>query len=348
MTTLVVPSTSAPCGLVSYLQSIARLELSPGPDFLVVARSELARGLAPARTVATGPSRREMTDTLRAVADRYETVESHGPRALLAARHARLNSRKLQHVFHESPLNDPLRGLPEVALAMGLRRYANGVALADHLRRLGVGVGGVLPPVLWPDVQTLTREAARDALGVDGDILLGVIGRLNPSKAPGLALEAVLVLPPHLLTRTTLVFVGAGPLALQLRARAREVGLRAAFVGTVPGAAALVKAFDTVVVPSPRESFGLSFAEALLAGVPVAAVRSPGTLLLTHTGRSPFQLANPDPASLGQAIERGLTSDIDQRALRAAILATYGPQSSAGRLANHYADGSAAAERLRV
>jgi glycosyltransferase involved in cell wall biosynthesis len=349
MATLVVPSTSAPCGLVSYLTALARLELPAPPAFLVTTGSVLAGDLGPGiETVESGPSRREMTAALRDAHARFTRVETHGPRSLVAARAARIAPHRIRHVFHESPFNDPRRGLGEVALGVGLRRYANGQALADGLRRVGIRVEGVLPPVLWPPADPLSREAARHAIGISGDVLLGVVGRLNRSKAPLLALEAVHRLPAALRDRVTLVFVGDGPETTALRDRAAALDRRVVLLGTVPAASRLLPAFDAVIVPSPRESFGLTLTEAAIAGVPVAAVRSPGASLIAGGDRR-LELAAPDPDSLATCIARALAQPADAGdALRDHILGTYGPQASTARYAAHYADEPAAVERDRV
>ena len=159
-----------------------------------------------------------------------------------------------------------------------------------------------MPPIAAETVLQ-PRELVRSALGAeDTELLIGVVGRLSPLKYPGLVIDAVSRLPESDRASATVLFVGAGPLAADLRGRASEVGIDARFSGSIPNAASLMAAFDLIVVPSQRETFCLSMAEAIMAKVPEPfAVASPGSRWLTDDGRL-LGLAEPNGEALAQAI----------------------------------------------
>ncbi len=71
------------------------------------------------------------------------------------------------------------------------------------------------------------------------------------------------------------VIVGEGRERATLAVEARAKGLeRVHLVGGDPSPGDVLNAFDSLVVPSRYESFGLTLAEGLWAGVPVVATRS--------------------------------------------------------------------------
>ena len=183
-----------------------------------------------------------------------------------------------------------------ISLAAWQRRMAG---LADAVivpsaaaRRRLADLGAPLDPdrvhVVAPVVRAFATAADPPA---DGPAL--VAGRLAPEKGVEVAIEAC-----HR-AHVPRVVAGDGPLAAQLRARARgDVEL----VGRVPAAelAALRARASVAVIPSrSAETFALAAAEAMAAGLPVAASRI-GALpeLVEEAG-----LAAPgDPADLARVI----------------------------------------------
>jgi glycosyltransferase involved in cell wall biosynthesis len=335
--TLVVPSTSAPSGLVTYLLGIARLELSLPPAFVAVPGSELATRLDDdIEVIPSGPSRSELTRTLRSEGRRFTAIETHGARALAAARAAAVPPRRHRHVFHETVASMGARGVGERALAAGLAKFANSEAVAANV---GVrhGTVEVLPPVAWLPDELLDRDSAREALGLPArTVVVAVIGRLSPAKRPELAVEAVAEVAAEHGRAVYLAFVGAGPSAPVLRSRAAELGVELTLLGEVAAAAASVRAFDAVVGTSPEESFGLALAEAILAEVPVAAVASPGARGLTDDGRL-LELAEPHPSALARAILAALDSPPERLvALKAHVAERHGEAARRPLYERHY------------
>lgn len=116
------------------------------------------------------------------------------------------------------------------------------------------------------------RSSIRASWGVPDEALVaGYLGRLSPEKDP----DAMIRLATQLPEPWHVVIVGEGRErnALEQRVEDQQLG-RTHVVGgsALPGD--VLRAFDTLVVPSRYESFGLTIAEGLWAEIPVVATRS--------------------------------------------------------------------------
>jgi glycosyltransferase involved in cell wall biosynthesis len=191
---------------------------------------------------------------------------------------------------------------------------ANSRATADCLAPLFPGVPRAIvhPPLETgrPPLPAAEREALRAELGVPpGTPLLLHVGRMEAGKGHRLLLEALRRLPPSL--PFTCLVVG-GPQrpeesaywealchqveALGLQGRVRLLGQRA----DVPR---LLRAADIYCQPNVSpDSFGLTFVEALDAGLPVLTTAMGGALEIVdaRTGL----LVEPEPKAVAAALER--------------------------------------------
>lgn len=136
-------------------------------------------------------------------------------------------------------------------------------AYKRRMRRIDHGVPGPL--------EIYGKQAARAAFGLPQDVWLAVsTGRLTRDKNH-LALAAALCRLDDL----HVAIAGAGPEREALTAFARENGVaeRLHFVGEVPPTRIFefLAAGDVFAFPSVNETFGLSAAEAAIAGLPVVA-----------------------------------------------------------------------------
>lgn len=237
-------------------------------------------------------------------------------------------------------------------VARPLGRLADGVVgpveeLVDPTGR----ADAALVPVPPPEAPPAPRDEARAfwaAHGVpDGpDLLLGMVGRLVPYKGVD---DAVRALARPAAEGWRLVVVGDDdPAAVgeseRLSALARELGVgdRVAFTGAVAGASRWLAGFDALAVLTkpggrrtpPREGFGTSAFEAMLAGVPVVAVEG-GAVVRRLAGRAGFGVPAADP----DAVARALGALRDPATRRAA--------GEAGReLVADFPDAPTCAERL--
>ncbi len=181
---------------------------------------------------------------------------------------------------------------PRVALAChfpGELPWTDGaeVLLAQVDRLVAVSELAVesLPParragvrIIWNAVDgsrlqpSRSASLTRAAWGIpDGAKVAGYLGRLSPEKDP----DAMLRLANELPAPWHVVIVGDGREHATMAEQVDRLGLTR--VRLVPGSTAVgdvLAAFDTLVVPSKFESFGLTMAEGFWAGVPVVATRS--------------------------------------------------------------------------
>jgi D-inositol-3-phosphate glycosyltransferase len=158
------------------------------------------------------------------------------------------------------------------------------------------------------------RHAERSALG-GGRIVL-FVGRLQPLKAPDLAVRALAALDPLLPADgvpTRLVVVGGAsgsgigtsdPASLRRLAAALDVEDRVAFLAPrrQPELAALYRAADVVLMPSHSESFGLVALEALACGTPVVASAVGGLPHVLGDDGGGTLVEGHDPAAFARAL----------------------------------------------
>jgi glycosyltransferase involved in cell wall biosynthesis len=135
----------------------------------------------------------------------------------------------------------------------------------ERLRALGAPLPWERVHVLAPPVRALAEESQTSA--PSGDYAL-VVSRLSPEKGVDVAIEACRM------AGIPLVVAGEGPRRESLRAQAGAADVR--FVGRVDDArlAALRAGAALALAPSrSAETFGVAAAEAMAAGLPVAASR---------------------------------------------------------------------------
>jgi glycosyltransferase involved in cell wall biosynthesis len=155
--------------------------------------------------------------------------------------------------------------------------------------------------VIWNAVDARRLEVRRDrpemraAWGVPTDAtVVGFLGRLAPEKDPGAMIRLAEGLPDP--WHVVLVGEGRERAALAEAIRSRKLD-RVHLVGGDPAAGDVLNAFDTLLVPSHYESFGLTLAEGLWAGLPVIATSSglaklkPGLVREIEVGAETQELA---------------------------------------------------------
>jgi N-acetyl-alpha-D-glucosaminyl L-malate synthase BshA len=120
---------------------------------------------------------------------------------------------------------------------------------------------------------------------------------------------------------SVLVMVGDGPERDSAENEARQLGVddRVFFLGKIEAVAPLLAGADLFLLPSDKESFGLSALEALASGVPVIGTRAGGLPEVVRHGETGFLAEVGDIEAMSDAAI-GLLSDNDrwQRASAAA------------------------------
>jgi glycosyltransferase involved in cell wall biosynthesis len=124
-------------------------------------------------------------------------------------------------------------------------------------------------------VDTLTRAAARERLGIRADALVaGWVGRLSREKGADVMLDALAASDP----KWHLSIVGEGDELDRLRqqAAALRIADRISWHGHIANAGSLITAFDVLVLSSRTEGTPIVLLEAMNASVPIIATRVGG------------------------------------------------------------------------
>ncbi|HEX2141849.1 MAG TPA: glycosyltransferase family 4 protein, partial [Candidatus Limnocylindria bacterium] len=148
----------------------------------------------------------------------------------------------------------------------------------------------------------------RRELGVpDGDVLVGVVARLEPEKGHEhlvAAWPAVMTAAPN----AWLVMVGEGSQEAALRRQVaglpRPVTERVLFAGRRADISAITAELDVAVLPSLREAQGISLLEAMARRVPVVASAVGGIPEVVTDGVDGLLVPPRSPSALADAIVR--------------------------------------------
>ncbi|HEX6988860.1 MAG TPA: glycosyltransferase family 4 protein [Bacillota bacterium] len=279
---------------------------------------------------------------------RADIIEAHGWRAGWRARAVARRWRcPLIVVVHAYPPSARAARWVWRGLEHGLTpRPAAYVAVSEPLARwlrpqvaAPVHVVRLVPPRPRP----LSPADARRALGLPRHWrVAGSIGRLVSDKGTDLLLRAWARLPPDLRAHWRLAVVGDGPERRRLTRLAAGLGVgdSVLWLGEVPGAGALVAAFDVYVQPSRREGLGLAALEAAAAGVPAVLSRGGGLAELARL--APAAVPPGDVPALAASLGRLLGMTPEERrgagaAFRARAAARFPEGAGASALAQVYA-----------
>lgn len=172
------------------------------------------------------------------------------------------------------------------------------------------------------------RESARAALGVGPRPLVLFAGRLQPLKAPDVAVRAVAALAARRPDLDPALVVlggpsgrnGVGPEALVAVARDLGIADRVRVLPPVPHdrLPAWYRAADVLIVPSRAESFGLVALEAAACGTPVVASDVGGLRTAVRDGTTGLLVPPGSPGAFADALERVLSDSTFRRTLGAA------------------------------
>lgn len=124
----------------------------------------------------------------------------------------------------------------------------------------------------------IDRAAAREHLGLAQDkYVFSNVGRLHPDKDQKTLINAFAKVAAEL-PDAILVILGKGRLEKELKQQVKELHLhdRVLFLGVIPQAVNYFKAFDSFVLSSDYEPFGMVLLEAILAEVPVITTNAGG------------------------------------------------------------------------
>lgn len=167
------------------------------------------------------------------------------------------------------------------------------------------------------DCGSVSREAARRALGITRPLAVAVIGQITPLKRQDLFLRAAAkLIKEHRMSYAEFVIAGevqpedgeySGELRLLIRQH--EISDQVRFTGWIENLPPLLTAFDVVVAPSENEAFSLALAEAMAAGCATIAARVGGMAEMIDDGRTGLLFAPDDEAALVASLQRLIASE---------------------------------------
>ena len=138
------------------------------------------------------------------------------------------------------------------------------------------------------------------------------VARMYPRKRLEDLLRASAILRTRI-PRAQIRIVGEGPESARLRLLHRELGLddTVVFLGEVTRSSLAVEytSAHCFCLPTIQEGFGLVFAEAMAAGLPVVACRAAAVPELVEDGRTGLLVGPRNPAELAHALETLLVNE---------------------------------------
>jgi glycosyltransferase involved in cell wall biosynthesis len=255
---------------------------------------------------------------------RPDVVHAHGVRAgafaaLAVAAMRRADRPALAVTIHNAPPDGRAARLSFGLLERICVRRADLLlcASADLLGRMRALGGGNAEQfdVPAPDPEPPSAEAvaaARADVGGDERPVVLTVARLAAQKGLDVLIDAAASWR-YRSPRPQTVIAGDGPLAGELRLRARQADADVLFLGTRGDVPALLAVADVVVLPSRWEARALILQEAMRSGVPVVATRVGGTPELTGDGA--LLVPPGDAAALAVAV----TAVLDDPSLAARL-----------------------------
>lgn len=156
------------------------------------------------------------------------------------------------------------------------------------------------------DLPLFSDAVSAEISGIgEGNVVIGLVGRAVSLKGHDCLFRSAKRLLPEL-PNLKLLIVGDGPDRLYFENMAEKMGLKERIVWmgrvepeTLPG---FYKTMDVLAMPSHWEGFGLTAAEAMASGVPVAGSDVPG--LREVVGDAGILFPVDDDAALADAIRR--------------------------------------------
>lgn len=177
-------------------------------------------------------------------------------------------------------------------------------AVKEHAISLGAPPDNVIVVPNGVDLDEFKpREKSRD--NPDGVKRVVFVGRLIFNKGAQYLVEAApMILARH--PNTEFIIVGDGPMKIDLKKQAEELGVYHAFkfLGTVPSVQEILKECDVFVRPSLTEGMPLTVLEAMACSLPIIATRVAGTPEILINNETGILVDAKDPKQLAKSVLR--------------------------------------------
>jgi glycosyltransferase involved in cell wall biosynthesis len=257
---------------------------------------------------------------------RPHVIDAHNPQSqlwgLLAARAAGVKARLMTvHSVYRTAHRGVVRqrsheAVLVLARTLGAEFLAVSRSVRDYLAHLGVDRSRIhlVPNGIEPLEGGVQPAGLRTQLALGaGDVLIGIIGRIEEVKGHDVLVDAVL----RLRDRGRIVHVavvGDGPDAGRLRAQVSRHGLQSqihmiGFRRDIPG---ILADLDALCMPSRSEGLPYTILEAARQGVPIVASSATGLAAVLENGTTAL-LAPPGNADLLASAIETVVLDADLR-----------------------------------
>lgn len=204
-----------------------------------------------------------------------------------------------EHVFQRKRIS-----LFRPLLAYGFRKAKKIQAISTFLAQWAKKLGYMGPVEVIPNGVELGRFINREDKGAGDETLLITTSRLVEKNGVGDIVSAMQSLPGNV----KLKVVGKGPLEESLKEMARSLSVaeRVEFAGEASqeDIPALLHEADIFIRPSLSEGQGISFIEAMAAGLPVVATPVGGIVDFLKDGETGVLCRPKDPSSVAEAVMR--------------------------------------------
>ncbi|MBP9701593.1 MAG: glycosyltransferase family 4 protein [Candidatus Pacebacteria bacterium] len=196
--------------------------------------------------------------------------------------------------------------------------------LSNYLADFAKEMGATCPIIVVPngvDIKHFSQETKVFPLKKEkGEIFLITTSRLVKKNAVGDIIKSLTHLAPNI----KLLILGIGPLEQELRVLTKSLNLesRVNFVGFVPNRElpAYLHQSDIFIRPSLSEGFGVSFVEAMAAGLPVITTPVGGIVDFLVEGKTGLFCEVNNPKSIADQVELLIN---DEKLYRRIIINAY-------------------------
>ncbi|MBI4844948.1 MAG: glycosyltransferase family 4 protein [Candidatus Omnitrophica bacterium] len=184
----------------------------------------------------------------------------------------------------------------------------------------------------------LTKEDIYTSLKIDKTYkVIGTVGRLSPEKGHKYFIEAAHKIA-NIYPKVQFIIIGDGVLRQKLVKYAKELGMESKifFVGFWPNVADYLGIFDVFVLPSLKETFGLSLLEAILMERPVISTPVGIAEEIITKGETGFLVPIKDVSALTNAIIALLDDEVFAKNLARKAKICAEKKFSIGKMINGY------------
>jgi glycosyltransferase involved in cell wall biosynthesis len=242
-----------------------------------------------------------------AAAERADVIHAHGYKAdiycWLAVR-GRVPLVSTCHTWYDTDLMVTLYGKAD---RLVLRSFQRVVSVSDEVtqRLLGAGVRRERVRLVRNGIDLRRFEGGKDGVGAEGEVVVGLVGRLAWEKGVDVFLAAASQLVREF-PRAKFVVAGEGPDAERLERMLDQLKIRgrAELLGRREDMPALYRSLDIMVSASRQEGLPMAILEGMASGLPMVATRVGEVPTVVRDGVTGFVVEPGDAGALAEAMAK--------------------------------------------